>query len=141
MKVSKRSQYALRAILELSIRNSGKPLKAKDIAKSQGISLRFLEIILNDLKHAGFVISRRGNEGGYILSKEPAEIYPRDIIEYIEGSTIVGPAESEFRNGAIKRLWDNINGAIAKVCTDTNFAEMVEYETFLRESESPSYCI
>ena len=70
MKISKKCQYALKAIFELSLRNSDRPLKAKDIARSQGISTRFIEVILNDLKHGGFVESHRGNEGGYVLARD-----------------------------------------------------------------------
>jgi Rrf2 family protein len=74
MKISKRCEYALRAIFELSSKDTAQPVRIYDIAEAQGISRRFLEAILNELKHGGFVESRRGNEGGYILARNDEEL-------------------------------------------------------------------
>ena len=81
MKISKKCQYALKAIFELAWRGSFEAVKTYDIAVAQGISLRFTENILNELKHGGFVESKRGNEGGYMLAMAPTELTARDIIE------------------------------------------------------------
>ena len=74
MGITKRCEYALRAIFELTWRNSGQPMKIRQIAEAQEIPQRFLESIMNDLKHAGFVDSRRGNSGGYILMRNAKRI-------------------------------------------------------------------
>ena len=74
MRISKKCQYALRAVFELAVRNTGQPVKIQQIAGAQNIPPRFLEVILNQLRHAGFVESRRGNEGGYMLAPGAEEL-------------------------------------------------------------------
>ncbi len=85
MLVSRKCRYALRAILELAMRNSQDPVKIADIAEAQAIPTRFLEAILNQLKQVGFVESRRGRRGGYFLKRSPDEITMGDVIESIQG--------------------------------------------------------
>ena len=75
MAISKRSEYALRAVFELAYRGSQEPVKIQRIAESQGIPSRFLEGIMGDLRHAGFVESRRGSEGGYVLVRDSGELF------------------------------------------------------------------
>ena len=65
--VTQKSQYALRALFELGRRTDAGPTKIEDIAKAQGIPQRFLEVVLNELKHAGLVEAKRGPRGGYLL--------------------------------------------------------------------------
>ena len=62
MNISQKCQYGLRAVLELSLRIGRGPVKTGDIAKAQSIPLKFLEVILVELKHGGFVESRRGHQ-------------------------------------------------------------------------------
>ena len=68
-KISKRCRYGLRAIFELALRGTSEPVKIQDIASAQGIPQRFLEIILSELKQGGFVESRRGSNGAYMLAR------------------------------------------------------------------------
>jgi Rrf2 family protein len=80
-----KSQYALRALFELSkLYNTG-PIKISHIAEAQAIPLRFLEIILNQLKQAGFVGSVRGKEGGYYLARTPDTLSIGEVIRFIQG--------------------------------------------------------
>ena len=76
MNVSVKGTYALQAIFDLAVEQSGDPVKIADIAKRQKIPQKFLELILAGLKQGGFVISKRGAEGGYLLARPPAR--PRD---------------------------------------------------------------
>ena len=85
MKLSQRGEYALRALLVLGMNHGPEVLRIKDIAQQQNIPRRFLEQILNDLKSAGFVQSRRGVAGGYRLQRSPEEISLADIIRHLEG--------------------------------------------------------
>ncbi len=148
MKISKKCQYALKAVLELARRNPGEPVKTHDIANAQRISPRFTEIILNELKHGGFVESRRGNEGGYMLARDPAELTVREVIEYIQGAISVAPEavrdagnSASFGNEAFKELWQEVNSAVSEVCGNKTFADMVEFEQAKREKRVPNYCI
>ena len=85
MKLSQRGEYAIQALLVLSIYYGPEVIRIKDIAKRQNIPRRFLEQILNDLKSGGFVQSRRGVAGGYRLERSPEEISLSEIIRHIEG--------------------------------------------------------
>jgi Rrf2 family protein len=85
MQVSAKVDYAMRALAELAIREPEHLLKADQIATSQGIPAKFLEVILNELRRAGLVVSRRGAEGGYRLARDPAEITVADVVRATEG--------------------------------------------------------
>jgi len=148
MKISKKCQYALKALLEIARRNTGEAVKAHDIAFSQRISQRFTEIILNELKHGGFVESRRGNEGGYIMSRDPKTLTLREVIEYIQGEISVVPEAfkdngdvSLFGNEALKMLWREVNDSISEVCSNKTFADLIDFEKAKRERCIPNYSI
>ncbi|WP_454064095.1 RrF2 family transcriptional regulator [Candidatus Nitrospira salsa] len=86
-KFSQKVTYAIMATLELGIRYGATPVQAKAIAHNQSIPARFIEHILSALKQAGLVTSHRGAQGGYILSKEPAETSLAEIVQAMDGST------------------------------------------------------
>jgi Rrf2 family protein len=148
MKISKKCQYALKSILELARRNSGNAIKTHEIAGSQGISQRFTEIILNELKHGGFVESKRGNEGGYLLARNPKDLTVREVIEYIQGAISVAPEalnndanNSLFGNEALQKLWKEVNTAVSEVCENKTFADLIDFEKAQREKCIPNYSI
>lgn len=86
VQISSKCYYALRALFELAGRNSdGKPLKIALIAERQHIPKRFLEVILNELRQAGFVDSRRGVEGGYFLARPPERISIGEVVRFVDG--------------------------------------------------------
>jgi Rrf2 family protein len=85
MKLSLRGEYALRALVVLGLHHGKSVLSIQTISAQQNIPKRFLEQILNDLKSAGVVESKRGIAGGYRLSKPPEEISLAVVIRHIEG--------------------------------------------------------
>lgn len=85
MQVTQKKQYALRAIFELARHGKNGPLKTARIAEAQAIPVRFLEIILNHLKHAGLISAKRGFYGGYKLKRAPGDISVGDIFRALEG--------------------------------------------------------
>ena len=135
MRISKKCQYALRAVFELAVRDTGQPVKIQQIAGAQNIPPRFLEVILNQLRHAGFVESRRGNEGGYMLAQVAEELTVGEVIRCIQGPIRVTADNGGAPNGgsclgdhAFAQLWQNVNGAVASICDNTTVAELVECE-------------
>lgn len=86
MKISTKGRYALRVMLDLAVNNTGEYIALKDVASRQGITVKYLEQVINLLKKAGYVISYRGNNGGYKLAKEPSEYKVGDILRVAEGS-------------------------------------------------------
>ena len=89
MLISQKCQYALRAVFELAGNYGEGPIKMGQIAEAQAIPPRFLEVILGELKQAGFVESRRGAEGGYRLIRSPESLSVEEVIQFIEGP--IGP--------------------------------------------------
>ena len=148
MKISKKCQYALKAVFELAWRNTGKPVKTYSIADAQRMSPRFTEIILNELKHGGYVESRRGNTGGYLLARDAADITVREVIEYIQGPISLVPEATEgganpafLGNEAFKELWQQVNDAVCEVCGGKTFGDLVEFERATRDNSAANYCI
>ncbi len=84
MKISKKGEYALMAMIYLSGRH-GTPVRIQDIAEHEDIPVKFLEQILLDLKKAGYLYSKPGVGGGYTLLKDPAEITLAEIIRIMDG--------------------------------------------------------
>ena len=85
MKLSKKSEYGLRALLELTLAHGRTTLQRHDIADRQGIPVEFLEQILLMLKRAGLIASRRGINGGYTLIKQPGDISLGQVIRILDG--------------------------------------------------------
>lgn len=86
MKMSVRGEYALRALLVLGMRYGKGVVRIQTISEEQNIPKKFLEQILNDLKSAGAVESRRGASGGYRLARPPQQITLASVIRHIEGA-------------------------------------------------------
>jgi Rrf2 family protein len=84
MHVSAKADYAVRAAIELAAAPGG-PVKGDRIAEAQQIPLKFLENILSDLRHAGYVQSQRGADGGYWLAEPADTITLADIIRAVDG--------------------------------------------------------
>ncbi len=148
MRLSKKCQYALKAVFELAWRNVGEPVKTCRIAEAQGMSTRFTEIILNELKHGGYVKSRRGNAGGYLLARDADDLTVREVIEYVQGPISLVPEATEggagaalLGNEAFKELWQRVNDAVREVCDGKTFADLVESERLARDSSAANYCI
>lgn len=87
MKVSKRGEYALRALIDLGIAAEvGRPLiRLTELADSEQIPVKFLEQIMQVLKDAGFVVSQRGRFGGYTLARPAAQILVGHVVRLIDG--------------------------------------------------------
>jgi len=144
MKISKKCQYALKAVFELAWRDQNEPIKTCQIAQAQHVSLRFMEIILNELKHGGFVESRRGNEGGYMLAKDANGLTVRQIIEHIEGPISLAQNSDDAAsvgNEVFKEFWQEVNNAVGEVCENKSFTDLVELERAKRNNGTLNYSI
>jgi Rrf2 family protein len=143
--ISQKCRYALRAIFELALKNSYEPVKSQIIADSQAIPLRFLEIILSELRHGGFVESKRGNDGGYMLARSPKSITVGEVIEFIQGKNRKRPDNGNHSyligDYVFANLWQSANQAIEDIYNNVNFAELVEKELELRKEYVPNYSI
>jgi Rrf2 family cysteine metabolism transcriptional repressor len=132
MKLSTRTRYGMRALLELALAHKAGPMQIKVIAERQNISNKYLEQLVAMLKTAGLVRSIRGPHGGYVLSKEPKEIKLVDVFKTLEGSTLtVECVEDEqicnnHSDCITRRLWMEINQAIIGVLESKTLGDLVE---------------
>lgn len=88
MKLSTKGRYGVKAMFALAQKYGQGPIPLKNIAKEQGISEPYLEQIISSLRKARLVKSVRGAQGGYMLTKDPAEITVGDIIRILEGPIV-----------------------------------------------------
>jgi Rrf2 family protein len=134
VRVSAKTDYAIRAALELASAEDDKPVKGERIATAQAIPLRFLENILMQLRHAGLVESRRGAEGGYRLAKPADEVKLADVIRAIDGplAGVSGsrPETLGFTGSAesMKDVWIAVRAALRGVLEQITLADVVNGE-------------
>lgn len=121
-KVSVKGQYALQAILDLTTQPRGVPVKIADIARRQRIPQKFLELILAGLKQGGFVESRRGAEGGYLLARPPDSITVGEVLRFVEGGR-AGRRQSREET-PFSEMWQKVDEAVAAILDRTTFAEL-----------------
>ena len=132
MKLSTRTRYAVRAIIELAQNGNNKPLQLKIIAQRQDISIKYLEQLMAVLRTAGFVRSVRGSKGGYMLAKAPDQIKLNEVVHQLEGPvTTVECVEDEdcctrFADCAARSLWMQVEQAIEKVLQSVTLQDLVD---------------
>ena len=99
--------YACRAAVCLTRQYDEKfVMKLEDISRREEISPSFLVQILNEMKRAGLVTSKRGKAGGYLLSRAPASITVLDIVKAIEPALVEIPPDSPGPSGpAVSKVW------------------------------------
>jgi Rrf2 family protein len=88
MRVSAKSDYALRALIELATRKDGSPVSAEELGRLQEIPHGFLQAILADLRRAGVVMSQRGQSGGWRMAREPEDVSVADVIRAVDGPLV-----------------------------------------------------
>ena len=150
MKITYKGDYALKAILDLTLYGSSAE-RVEDIAQRQDIPFKFLEQIMLDLKKGRFVKSRRGRNGGYLLARAPEKITLGEVIRYFEGQvepiSCVQPRERSRCNYAAQcvfyDVFDEIGKYIAHKVDGINFAQLKEKqkEKLIRQKKYLDYSI
>ena len=92
--LSKKTQYAIKALMYMAEKDSNEPILISEISKSKKISLKFLENILLTLRKAGFLNSKKGKGGGYTFNMKPEEITIAMILRVVEGPIALLPCAS-----------------------------------------------
>ncbi len=149
MSVSQKCQYALRSVFELSDGYGRGPLSVSSIAKVQAIPLRFLELILGELRQGGYVESRRGSRGGYILTRSPSQLNVGEIISFVDGP--IGPVGCVstgdtagcplYGDCVFMGMWTRARDAVANVYEKTTFQSLVDEDRIRRVKYVPDYAI
>ena len=143
MKISTRTRYGMRAILELALAYGAGPLQIKAIAERQNISNKYLEQLVGIMRSAGLVRSIRGPHGGYVLAKPPEEIKLSEIFRTLEGPVLtVECVENEnvcpsHADCITRRLWIQVNEAILSVLENKTLHDLMD----MAEKEKLNYQI
>ena len=125
MHISVKGEYALQAIFDLASQRPGEPIRIADIARRQKIPQKFLEVILAGLKQAGFVESRRGAEGGYLLARAAESLTVGEVLRSIEST---GQERSRSRRKAetpFTDMWRQVDSAVSEIIDQTTFAGLL----------------
>lgn len=132
MKVSSKGEYALRALILLG-NHKGKVLGIQEISEKTLVSIHYLEQILLQLKKLGYVVSKRGAKGGYLLQKEPEDINIGEVIRELEGplspmscASITKYEPCALEGGCqLKPLWSLVRDTIAFVLERTTLEDLL----------------
>ncbi|HSA31372.1 MAG TPA: Rrf2 family transcriptional regulator [Candidatus Omnitrophota bacterium] len=132
MKITHKGDYALKAVLDLALHYEQELVASSEMAKRIDAPVKFLEQILLDLKKGGIIRSRRGVEGGYLLSKAPAQIAVGDVIRLIEGPiepiacVNEGYANCEdLRKCVFRDIFQRVFEATADIIDNITFEDLV----------------
>jgi Rrf2 family protein len=134
MKLSTRSRYGTRLILDMAEHHNQGPVQLGDIAKRQNISLKYLEQIIRPLKKADYIISFRGAKGGHILSKPPDKISVGEIVALLEGgATLIHCAENPENCDRVdscltRYLWMEASKAMYEKLAAITFADLMSMQ-------------
>ncbi len=147
--VSQKCQYALRALMELAVRQGQGPVSISRLAARQAIPPKFLELILGQLRQGEFVRSRRGRHGGYELARPASELTVGDVIRFVDGP--VGPVKcvstedvsdcALYGNCAFLDMWSRAQAALTKVYDETTLEDLANRQRAMSGPDGPTYCI
>ena len=139
MNISVKAEYALQAVFDLATQKPGIPIKIGDIARRQKIPQKFLELILAGLKQGGFVESRRGAEGGYLLARPAESITAGEVIRYVEGQKSSRGGAKKATGSAFSEMWRRVDDAVSLVIDQTSFAELARKWTDRQTKYVPNW--
>jgi Rrf2 family transcriptional regulator, cysteine metabolism repressor len=146
VRISAKGEYAIQAVLDLSLHRERGLTAIQEIARRQAIPQRYLEQVLLALKRAGLLTSKRGSAGGYQLTRPPEDITVGDVLRAVEGTA--APFEAQRRGGRntgerhdLAELWDEISNAVSKVVDQLSFGDLAARALARRSAVRPMYHI
>lgn len=131
MKLSTRGRYATRALLDLALHGTGTPISLREIAERQDISAKYLDQILTQLRHAGYIRASRGSRGGFQLTVDPASLTLLDIVTAVEGRTaivdcVLAPTRCVRATHCVTReVWQEVSEAMDRVLRAITLADLM----------------
>lgn len=131
MKLSTRSRYGTRMVVDLAQNYDKGPVRIGEIARRQGISVKYLEQLIIPLKKANFIKSVRGPKGGHMLAKPPEEITVGEVVKVLEGGLdlagcIENPDECKRSGNCLtKGIWEEATKAMYDKLNSTSLSKMI----------------
>jgi len=132
MKLSTRSRYGARILVDLARHNDQGPIQIGEISKRQDISVKYLEQLIRPLKQASMVTSVRGPKGGHMLAKEPEDITLGQIVRLFEGQTelvecISNPEQCNMSDDCQVRLaWKEATRVLYEKLDSTTISDLIQ---------------
>lgn len=141
MRLSTRTRYGIRALLDIALHGTAGPVSLKEVAERQGVSEKYLEQVLLTLKGAGLVRSVRGARGGFVLNRRPADIRLGEVVDLLEGP--IGLTECVLDREfcprselcAARDLWVEASAALQKVLGSLTLEDLVRRQRAKTECE------
>ncbi len=130
MRMSAKAEYAVRAMVQLAIADTGTLVKTDELAAAQGIPPQFLVDILSDLRTDRLVRSQRGRDGGYELARPPSQISIADVLRCIDGPLAsvrdIGLGDLPYAGptDALTDLWRALRASMRSVLEETSLADV-----------------
>ncbi|OQY35253.1 MAG: hypothetical protein B6241_01800 [Spirochaetaceae bacterium 4572_59] len=130
MKLSTKSRYALRLMVNLTFASKKEPVQLNEIAKREEVSEKYLSQIVIFLRGAGLIQSVRGAKGGYLLNKAPSLITVKDIVEVMEGGLNIVDCLNEDKycqrseKCVTKHVWDKVSRAISQTLEEISLEDL-----------------
>jgi Rrf2 family protein len=134
VRVSAKSDYALRALIEMAAREDGKAVSAEELGRAQDIPHGFLQAILADLRKAGVVISQRGQSGGWRLARKASDVSVADVIRAVDGPLVsvygLRPEAVTYNERAdvLQHVWIAARDSLREVFEKVSIAELATRE-------------
>lgn len=130
MHISAKTDYGLRAVLELSLHFGEGCIHSGDIAAAQNIPESYLVLLLNQLRKAGLIRSTRGPKGGHQLVRRPDDVTVGEVTAALEGPVDLAGKGEDRPSAApaalvFREVWDDVESAIDAVLSGTTFADLV----------------
>ena len=134
MRFSAKAEYGVKAILELATQTGSDPVQVRNIAKKQGLPVRFLEQVMNALKKGGLVESVRGAQGGYLLNRSPKEISLGDVLKAIDGqmtemrciSDRKQPKCDDAGNCVVQDVWSEVKQSFVGILNSITLQDLCD---------------
>lgn len=132
MKLSTRTRYGMRAVIELAQHQEKRPLQLKVIAERQDISIKYLEQLMSMLRSSGLLRSIRGAKGGYILARPPEQIKLSEVFRCLEGPVTTAECTENTdycehsKDCVAREVWIEVEAAIQKILRSITLADMVK---------------
>ena len=149
MKLSTRSRYGARALIDISINSNGRPVLLRDVARRQEISTMYLEHLITPLISAGIIRSTRGAKGGVWLAREPSEVRLTDVVRLLEGS--LAPVECvddpkfchRYESCVTREVWAELKRAMTDVLDGITLDDLVarQKKKIVQEPQAAMYYI
>ncbi|WP_295659790.1 Rrf2 family transcriptional regulator [uncultured Nocardioides sp.] len=134
MRVSAKSDYALRALIEMAGRSDGLPVSAEELGRQQDIPHGFLQAILADLRRSGVVVSQRGQSGGWRLARPAGEVSVADVIRAVDGPLVsvygLRPESVRYNDSAevLQHVWIAARSSLRDVFEHVSIQQLADSE-------------